>query len=305
MIVVHHLNNSRSQRILWLLEELGAPYRIEQYQRDQKTNLAPPELRGIHPLGKSPVIQDGDRVLAESGAIVEYLSSAMAAAALRRPAGTDEHVRYLHWMHFAEGTIMLHLVARLYLARVGDGGEGTAGAGRGDDRRRARPGRGELARSPHLAGAEFSAADVQMGFPLEFAAFAGLVTERHAKVRGTSRACSLVLPIAAQWKRAAPTRSIPRAQIAPLRFRSRRADASVPPDPLRERRIILGDLLGDRPAQQVQFLSRRSRRRGALILRVVVEPGALPHFGSGVSRHARSRAGSAACPSATQRSLSR
>ena len=74
MIVVHHLNNSRSQRILWLLEELGTPYRIAQYQRDPKTNLAPAELRGIHPLGKSPVIQDGDRVLAESGAIVEYLA---------------------------------------------------------------------------------------------------------------------------------------------------------------------------------------------------------------------------------------
>jgi glutathione S-transferase len=184
MIVVHHLNNSRSQRILWLLEELGAPYRIEQYQRDQKTNLAPPELRGIHPLGKSPVIQDGDRVLAESGAIVEYLVERHGSGRLAPPRGTDEHVRYLHWMHFAEGTIMLHLVARLYLARVGDAGKALLARVEGMIGAELDLVEAELARSPHLAGAEFSAADVQMGFPLEFAAFAGLVTERHAKVRG-------------------------------------------------------------------------------------------------------------------------
>ena len=120
MIVVHHLNNSRSQRILWLLEELNTPYRVEKYQRDAKTNLAPPELRAIHPLGKSPVIQDGDLVLAESGAIIEYLLERQGNGRLVPARGTNEHVRYLHWMHFAEGTIMLHLVARLYLGRVGD-----------------------------------------------------------------------------------------------------------------------------------------------------------------------------------------
>src|SRR5689334_4391866 len=101
MIVVHHLNNSRSQRIVWLLEELGLPYRIEQYQRDAKTNLVPPELRRIHPLGKAPVIQDGDRVLGESGAIVEYLLEHHAGGRLTPPRGRPEHVRYLYWMHFA------------------------------------------------------------------------------------------------------------------------------------------------------------------------------------------------------------
>jgi glutathione S-transferase len=120
MIVVHHLNNSRSQRILWLLEELGAPYCVERYQRDAKTNLAPAQLRAVHPLGKSPIIQDNDLVLAESGAIIEYLLDRHGNGRLVPERGTKEHVRYLHWMHFAEGTIMLHLVARLYLGRVGE-----------------------------------------------------------------------------------------------------------------------------------------------------------------------------------------
>ena len=120
MIVVHHLNNSRSQRILWLLEELNTPYRVETYRRDAKTNLAPSELRAVHPLGKSPVIQDGDLVLAESGAIIEYLLERNGNGRLVPARGTNDHVRYLHWMHFAEGTIMLHLVARLYLGRVGE-----------------------------------------------------------------------------------------------------------------------------------------------------------------------------------------
>src|SRR6185436_6420932 len=120
MIVVHHLNNSRSQRIVWLLEELGVPYQLECYQRDARTNLAPPELRTVHPLGKSPVIRDGDLLLSESGAIVEYLVERHGNGSLMPPRGTPEHVRYLHWMHFAEGTIMLHLLARLYLSRVGE-----------------------------------------------------------------------------------------------------------------------------------------------------------------------------------------
>ena len=120
MIVVHHLNNSRSQRVLWLLEELAMPYRIENYQRDPKTNLAPPELRAIHPLGKSPVMQDGDLILPESGAIIEYLLERYGEGRLAPRAGTPERVRYLYWMHFAEGTMMLHLVSRLYLTRVGE-----------------------------------------------------------------------------------------------------------------------------------------------------------------------------------------
>lgn len=183
MIIVHHLNNSRSQRIPWLLEELGAPYRIERYQRDSKTNLAPTQLRAVHPLGKSPVIQDGDLTLAESGAIIEYLVERYGSGRFTPQRGTPEHVRYLHWMHFAEGTIMLHLVARLYLTRVGEAAKAMQARVEtmlGDELDLVEA---ELGRSAHLAGAEFSAADVQMTFPLEFAAHHGLVVERHAKLR--------------------------------------------------------------------------------------------------------------------------
>ena len=183
MIVLHHLNNSRSQRILWLLEELSVPYRIERYQRDAKTNLAPPELRAIHPLGKSPVIEDGDLLLSESGAIVEYLVERYGGGRFVPQRGTPEHVRYLHWIHFAEGTIMLHLVARLYLTRVGEAAK-TMGA-RVETMIRAELDlvEAELGRSEHLAGPEFSAADVQMLFPLEFAHHAGLVSEQLTRLR--------------------------------------------------------------------------------------------------------------------------
>lgn len=183
MIVVHHLNNSRSQRVLWLLEELGIEYRIEKYQRDPKTNLAPPELRAIHPLGKSPVMQDGDLILPESGAIIEYLIERYGEGRLAPPAGTPERVRYLYWMHFAEGTMMLHLVSRLYLTRVGEAAKAM------QERVEVMIGNEldlvekELGRSPHLAGEEFSAADIQMGFPLEFAAYAKLASERHGRLR--------------------------------------------------------------------------------------------------------------------------
>jgi glutathione S-transferase len=183
VIVVHHLNNSRSQRIVWLLEELELPYRLEQYRRDAKTNLAPPELRAVHPLGKAPVIQDGELVLAESGAIVEYLLERHGRGRLMPPAGSPERVRYLHWMHFAEGTIMLHMLARLYLSRVGEPAKAIQARVEGMLGAELDLVEAELGRSAHLAGAHFGAADVQMTFPLEFANFAGLVVERHAKVR--------------------------------------------------------------------------------------------------------------------------
>jgi glutathione S-transferase len=184
MIVVYHLNNSRSQRIVWLLEELGAPYRVEKFRRDAKTNLAPPELRGVHPLGKAPVLRDGDLVMAESGAIAEYLVEQHGKGRLAPRRGTREHARYLQWMHFAEGTLMLHLMARLYLTRAG--GEGAAPVlarveGLLADELAFIE--AELGRSAHLAGDEFSAADVQMTFPLEFAAYLGVVGERYARVR--------------------------------------------------------------------------------------------------------------------------
>ena len=111
MIVVHHLNNSRSQRVLWLLEELGVPYEVKRYERDRQTMLAPPELRAVHPLGKSPVITDGDKTIAETGAIVEYLIGTYGDGRLV-PAGGDDKLRYTYWLHFAEGTAMPPLATR-------------------------------------------------------------------------------------------------------------------------------------------------------------------------------------------------
>ena len=183
MIVVHHLNNSRSQRIVWLLEELGTPYRVEKYSRDPKTNLAPPALRAVHALGKAPVLQDGDATIMESGAIAEYLIEKYGSGRLAPRRGTDEHVRYLQWMHFAEGTLMLHLISRLYLTRVGgDAAAPMLARVEGMLGEEIALVEAELARSAHLAGDEFSAADVQMTFPLEFAAYCGLVGERYARV---------------------------------------------------------------------------------------------------------------------------
>jgi glutathione S-transferase len=120
MIVVHHLNNSRSQRILWLLEELGTPYEIKFYQRDATTNLAPPELEKVHPLGKSPVITDGDITIAESGAIVDYIVRTYGGGRLQPKAGTREHEAYLEWLQYAEGSAMLPLMILFYVLRLGD-----------------------------------------------------------------------------------------------------------------------------------------------------------------------------------------
>jgi hypothetical protein len=121
MIVVHHLNNSRSQRILWLLEELGLEYEIKKYQRDPKTMLAPPELRAVHPLGKSPVITDGDAVVAESGAIIEYLVGKYGDGRLAPPAGTPERLHYTYFLHYAEGSAMPPLLLKLVFDRVESG----------------------------------------------------------------------------------------------------------------------------------------------------------------------------------------
>jgi glutathione S-transferase len=123
MLTVHHLNNSRSQRILWLLEELGTPYEIVKYQRMSPMPLAPPELKEVHPLGKSPVITDGDRTIAESGAIVEYIIDRYGNGRLRPEHGTDDYWRYVEWMHYAEGSAMLPLLLALYAGLLGDGAD--------------------------------------------------------------------------------------------------------------------------------------------------------------------------------------
>jgi glutathione S-transferase len=119
-LIVHHLNNSRSQRILWLLEELGVHYEIRHHQRDAVTNLAPPSLIAIHPLGKSPIIEDAGLIVFESGAITEYLCERHGGNHLVPVRGTDDHVRYLEWLHFAEGSAMTPILLRLYTARLGD-----------------------------------------------------------------------------------------------------------------------------------------------------------------------------------------
>ena len=123
MIVVHHLNESRSQRVLWLLEELGAPYEIRHYQRDPTTRLAPPELKAVHPLGKSPVVEADGLTLIESGAIVDYLLRRHGATSGLRPAeGSGDFEAYQQWLHYAEGSAMLPLLLKLYVSRLGDAG---------------------------------------------------------------------------------------------------------------------------------------------------------------------------------------
>ena len=168
MIVVHHLENSRSQRVLWLLEELGLPYEVRRYARNPKTMLAPPELRRVHPLGKSPVVEDEGVIVAETGAIVDYLVE-KAGGRLGPPARREEVLRYRHFLHYAEGSMMPPLLAMLVVKRLGLLG---------------RPARAplqrmfdvhldwlesELAARPWFAGASFTAADVMMSFPLEAA----------------------------------------------------------------------------------------------------------------------------------------
>jgi len=122
MIIIHHLNDSRSQRILWLLEELGTPYEIKFYQRDPATRLAPPELKAVHPLGKSPVITDNGRTIAESGAIVDYIIRHYGKGALMPPFNSPDYESYLEWLHYAEGSAMLPLLLHLYVMRLGNAG---------------------------------------------------------------------------------------------------------------------------------------------------------------------------------------
>jgi glutathione S-transferase len=120
MLVVHHLNDSRSQRILWLLEELGVPYEIKRYERDATTRLAPPELLAVHPLGKSPVITDQGRTIHESGAIVDYIIRRHGGGRLAPALGSDAYEVYNQWLHYAEGSAMLPLMLQLYTARLGE-----------------------------------------------------------------------------------------------------------------------------------------------------------------------------------------
>ena len=180
MITVHHLNNSRSQRVLWLLEELGLPYEVKRYARDAKTMLAPPELRAIHPLGKSPVVDDGDVRIAETGAIVEYLLEVHPGSALRPRSGTPEGRRYTYWLHYAEGSAMTPLLLKLIFTQLPKRSPGlvrpivgaVAGkvqSGMIDPQIAAHTAywEAELGKSEWFAGDAFSAADIMMSSPLE------------------------------------------------------------------------------------------------------------------------------------------
>lgn len=180
MIKVHHLNDSRSQRVLWLLEELGLDYEVVRYERDARTRLAPPALRAVHPLGKSPVIQDGPVVVAETGAIVEYLLDAHGAGRLRPAAGTEEARRFTYWLHYAEGSAMPPLLLKLVfsllprrapalLRPLVQAVSNKAIAGFVEPQLRDHVGfwEAELARSTWFAGDQFTAADIMMSFPVE------------------------------------------------------------------------------------------------------------------------------------------
>jgi glutathione S-transferase len=187
MIIVHHLNNSRSQRVLWLLEELGIAYEVKRYERDPETMLAPATLRAVHPLGKSPVITDGDLTLAESGAIMEYLAGRYSEGRLVPAAGTPDRLKYTYWMHYAEGSAMPPLLLKLVFDRVESAPMpffvrpiARAIAGRAKSsfiepqiRLHLDFMEGELGKSPWFAGSDFTAADIQMSFPLEAAAARG------------------------------------------------------------------------------------------------------------------------------------
>ena len=122
MLIVHHLNDSRSQRVLWLLEELGLPYEIKHYARDTTTRLAPPELKAVHPLGKSPVLTDGAHTVIESGAIIDYIVRRHGGGRLRPAVDSADCESYLQWLHYAEGSAMLPLMLKLYVGRLGDAG---------------------------------------------------------------------------------------------------------------------------------------------------------------------------------------
>ena len=187
-LIVHHLNNSRSQRILWLLEEIGAPYEVKYYDRDPVTNLAPPELLAVHPLGKSPVIEDNRRVITESGAITEYLCERHGGGHLVPERGSDDHISHLEWLHFAEGSAMTPILLRIYTARLGEAAaplepriaqQLDAHFGYMESR---------VGESGHFIGDSLSAADIMLSFHAEIAIMQGMAP-RYPKLAAFVNAC--------------------------------------------------------------------------------------------------------------------
>lgn len=196
MLVVHHLNNSRSQRVLWLLEELGVPYEIRHHQRDVKTMLAPKELLAVHPLGKSPVIVDGATTVAETGAIVEYILDVYGQGRMRPAAGTPEFLRYRYWLHFAEGSAMPPLLFKLVFDEVQKApmpffikpiakaiSQQVMGVMVWPNLKRQFDFiEAELGRSTWLAGDALTGADIMMSFPLEAARQRGGLDAAHPRM---------------------------------------------------------------------------------------------------------------------------
>src|SRR5476649_2155503 len=194
MVVVHHLNNSRSQRVLWLLEELGVAYEVQRYERDAKTMLAPPALLAVHPLGKSPVIVVGTVTVAESGAIIDYLIDHYGGGRLIPPAGTPERLRYTYWLHYAEGSAMPPLLLKLLFTLMPKrapallrplvrkvSNQALTTLVNPQLKQHMAYWEGELGKSEWFAGSEFSGADIQMSFPLEAAAARGGLEQGHPK----------------------------------------------------------------------------------------------------------------------------
>ena len=198
MITVHHLNNSRSQRVIWLLEELGVDYEIKRYQRDPETMLAPKSLLKVHPLGKSPVITDGDVTVAESGAIIEYLIERYdIESKLAPPAGTPTRLRYTYWLHFAEGSAMSPLLMKLVFNRIETAQMPFFARPIAKDIAKKTKDsyinpqikahldyiESELEKSTWFAGGRLSGADIQMSFPLEAAAARGNLDDGYPKIK--------------------------------------------------------------------------------------------------------------------------
>lgn len=169
MIVVHHLNDSRSQRILWLLEELGLPYEVVRYQRDAQTRLAPPELKAVSPLGKSPVITDGGVRVMESGAIVDYVIRRHGGGRLQPDPATPAYDEYVQWLHYAEGSAMLPLMLHLYVSRLGEAGAPLAPRIEGEIANHLGHLDASLRGREYLVGDGLTGADVQMSFVAELA----------------------------------------------------------------------------------------------------------------------------------------
>jgi len=169
MLTVHHLNNSRSQRILWLLEELELPYELKTYQRNAETNLAPPVLEAVHPLGKSPVLTDAGNTVIESGAIIDYILRRHGGGRLMPAAGSNEHEQYLQWLHYAEGSAMLPLMLRMYTGRLPDGGAALQPRINDELNRHLGYMNKALDGVEWFVGNTFSGADVQLSFVAELA----------------------------------------------------------------------------------------------------------------------------------------